>query len=639
MVSLPKTTSDERTARRRQADDLVDQQLQTTARRTDRIVAKVMALQWLLAIAVAFCYSPRLWEGTESSAHPHVFAAVFLGGGLALFPGYMSFVHAGSAVTRHVNAVAQMLWSALLIHLMGGRIETHFHVCASLAMLASYRRWSVLLTSTLVLALDHIFRGMWSPQSLFGTSTPAVWPALEHTAWVCCEDVFLLLFVRRSLFVMRQLAIRQVRAQTEHRRAEKKVLLQNRRLRDEIAERKQVEADLKRRDEQFRQAQKLESIGQLAGGIAHEFNNLLQAIRGYTRFGMDGLLPSHQRYQDLAQVIKATDRAIKLTRQLLGFSRRQVLRRTICDPHEVVTELVRLLRPLIGEQIEVDVCLDERANSVYADPDLLQQMLLNLCINARDAMPNGGRLTLATRRVEFGTEQVTDAIPWAKPGSYVLFSVVDGGLGMPPEVQAKIFEPFFTTKEVGRGTGLGLAMVYGVVQQHEGLITVESQVGLGTTFKIYLPAGTGVAPVAQQEQSVSAAGGSETILVAEDEPMVQDMAVRVLAGAGYSVLVARDGEEAVQVFQAHAEAISLALLDAVMPKLSGDEVYNRIKSAKPDLPVVFSSGYDPETSQIKSLVAQGVNLVPKPYDRDVLLRIVRETLDAFKAAQAAGTPG
>ncbi|HWB09282.1 MAG TPA: ATP-binding protein [Pirellulales bacterium] len=627
MVSLSKATNNERSARRRQADGLVDHQLQATARRTDWIVAKVMVVQWLLAIVLAFRYSPRAWEGTESSIHLHVFAAIFLGGALTLFPAYMSLVHAGSGLTRHINAIAQMLWSALLIHLTGGRIETHFHVFASLALLASYRRWSVLIAGTLVVALDHIIRGTLYPQSVFGTSAPAAWRALEHTAWACCEDFFLLLFIRRSVFVMQQLAVRQVRAQTAYRRAEKKVLLQNQRLRDEIAERNKVEADLRRRDEQFRQAQKLESVGQLAGGIAHEFNNLLQAIRGYTKFGMDGLSPSHQRYQDLAQVIKATDRAIKLTRQLLGFSRRQVLKRTICDPQEVVTDLVRLLRPLIGEQIDLNLRLDKRANSVYADPDLLHQMLLNLCINARDAMPKGGRLTLATQRVELAAEECERHCV-AKPGSYVLFSVVDSGLGMSPDVQAKIFEPFFTTKEVGRGTGLGLAMVYGVVQQHEGSIVVDSQVGLGTTIKIYLPVGKGLAAETEQEESAPALGGTETILVAEDEPMLRDVAVRVLTGAGYRVVIACDGNEAVETFKDQAESISLALLDAVMPKLSGPEVYHRIKLAKPELPVIFCSGYHPERAQIKSLIGQGVTLVAKPYDPEVLLRIVREVLNA-----------
>lgn len=401
----------------------------------------------------------------------------------------------------------------------------------------------------------------------------------------------------------------------------------------DISERKQMEEELARRDEQLRQSQKLEVIGSLAGGIAHEFNNLLQAIRGYTKYGMEGLLPDDQRFLDLDQVMKAADRATVLTRQLLGFSRRQVLERANCDPGEVITDLLKLLRPVIGEHIELELSLAPAASQVYADRGLLEQMLLNLCINARDAMPSGGRLRLKTERVDF-TEKYCRSHPTAKPGSYVLFSIADTGHGMTPEIQSRIFEPFFTTKEVGRGTGLGLAMVYGVVQQHEGLINVYSEVGLGTTFKIYLPVGNGTDTATSPDEADQVSGGKEIILIAEDERMVRELAVRTLTGAGYSVLAAADGAEAVSLFEAHADAVSLAVLDAVMPKLTGHDVFNRLQVLKPGLPVVFCSGYDPDMGQIKPLMNKGLNMVQKPYDPDVLLRTVRETLDARPLEEA-----
>lgn len=401
----------------------------------------------------------------------------------------------------------------------------------------------------------------------------------------------------------------------------------------DISERKQMEEELARRERQLQQSQKLEVIGSLAGGIAHEFNNLLQAIRGYTKYGMEGLSHDDQRYQDLDQVMKAADRATVLTRQLLGFSRRQVLERTNCDPREVVTDLLKMLRPVIGEHIELEVSLAPDASQVYADRSLLEQMLLNLCINARDAMPGGGRLSLKTERVEF-TKKYCDLHATAKPGSYVLFSVADSGHGMTPDVQARIFEPFFTTKEVGSGTGLGLAMVYGVVQQHEGLINVYSEVGLGTTFKIYLPISHVADAVSAVDEAAPVIGGKETILLAEDEPIVRELAVRILTGAGYSVLVAADGAAALQLFESHADSICLALLDAVMPKLTGHEVFDRLQILKPALPVVFSSGYNPDMGQIKSLTSQGLKMIQKPYDPDVLLRTVRDALDALPQPEA-----
>ena len=388
-----------------------------------------------------------------------------------------------------------------------------------------------------------------------------------------------------------------------------------------------------RLEEQFRQAQKMEAVGSLAGGIAHEFNNLLQAIRGYTEFAMDGLPPSEQRYQDLDLVLQSADRATVLTRQLLSFGRRQVLQRTHVDPNQVIAGLTKLLRPLIGENIELQTRLAPDLVPVFADAGQLQQMLLNLCINARDAMSEGGRLIIRSQNISL-TEGFCMSHPGAKPGPYLVLSVTDTGSGMTSDVKARIFEPFFTTKELGKGTGLGLAMVYGMVKQHGGIINVYTEPNLGTTFKIYLPTAVGLATAPEEGPTKHARGGNETILIAEDESVVRNLAVRILTQAGYSVLVAADGAEAVELFEANANEVSLVLLDAIMPKLNGHQTYDRLKLKNPHLPVVFCSGYDPESGQVKLLVDKGVRMVQKPYDPDVLLLDVREALDARDLLEA-----
>ncbi|HTU25570.1 MAG TPA: ATP-binding protein, partial [Pirellulales bacterium] len=507
-----------------------------------------------------------------------------------------------------------------------GRIETHFHVFGSLAFLAWYRQPGVLGTATVVVLLDHVIRGLWWPQSVYGAPVVDIARTVEHGFWVAFEDLFLWLSIRVCLSDMRQLALHQVQTEQAHDLVEREVQTRTAELQREIHERKEVEAELAQRDEQLRQAQKLEAVGSLAGGIAHEFNNLLQAIRGYTHFAMDGLAPDDARHQDLEQVLSASERAATLTRQLLGFSRRQRLERGDFNPSEMVNDLVRMLRPLIGEQIELQLSLADDSGLLHADRGLLQQMLLNLCINARDAMPQGGRLALKTERVAL-SDRYCALHPAGKPGAYVVFSVSDTGCGIPPEMKQRIFEPFFTTKGVGQGTGLGLAMVYGCVQQHGGLINVYSEPNLGTTFKVYLPLAMNSEAATESPPTAPAVGGHETILIAEDEPLVREVAVRILGQAGYRVLAAADGAEAVKLLEAHQADVSLVLLDAVMPKLTGHEAYERIKLTNATLPVIFCSGYDPEVGHVKSLVEEGVRMVQKPFDPDLLLSTLREVLD------------
>ncbi len=389
----------------------------------------------------------------------------------------------------------------------------------------------------------------------------------------------------------------------------------------------------KRLETHFLQAQRLESVGALAGGIAHEFNNLLQVIQGYTEYAMTGLTPEDQRFQDLEQVLTTAEKAATLTRQLLGFSRRQPLDRTVLNPNQALRELVTMLRPVLGASIELEVRLDDGVGLVQADAAQLQQVLLNLCVNARDAMPTGGCLRLSTGVVTIspsGDERDVD-VP---PGCYAVLTVSDTGCGMTSDVRRRIFEPFFTTKGPTKGTGLGLAMAYGIVKQHHGALHVKSSPGEGTTFTILLPTVVAQCTTSTNTDSESVTGGTETILVAEDDPIVRALAVRTLRGAGYTTLSAADGHQAVRVFEQHVETIALALLDVVMPKLNGRDVYQRIVAVRPDVPVIFCSGYDPTTDQVGLHVDEDQRLLQKPFSPATLLRTVRERLDTHQPHEA-----
>jgi len=404
----------------------------------------------------------------------------------------------------------------------------------------------------------------------------------------------------------------------------------------DITQRKTTEETLRHKEEELRQSQKLETVGELAGGIAHEFNNLLQAIGGYTKYAMEGLPPGGQRYQDLQQVERAAGRAATLIRQLLGFGRRETLKPQDLCLNKVVTGVLKMLRPVIGEHIEVKTVFDNKVGTVHADPTLIEQVLMNLCINARDAMPSGGALTVETRDLVLSDAYCETHVD-IKPGRHVQITVSDTGYGMAPEVVEHIFDPFYTTKEVGEGTGLGLAVVYGVVKQHGGGIHVYSEPGLGTNFKLFLPTVEKAVCSDNEEGPETVPGGTETILVAEDEPLVRDLAVRILTDAGYSVLPVSDGEEALRVFQTNANTVSLALLDVVMPKMTGRMVYQGIKMLKPEAKVLFCSGYDTDTNCGGFIANEGLQCVKKPFDSKELLRSVRETLDGEPTCQTLQT--
>ena len=708
---------------------------------TDKLFIPVLIIQWLAEMAISLWFSTRTWEGSASLVHPHVWEASIWGGIIISLPCFLAYHYPGRLSTRLVIATAQAISSALLIHLIDGRIEIHFHVFASLALLAFYRDGRVIVLSSIIVTLDLLVRGIWWPESVYGTDVADPWRFAEHTTWLVIEDTFLLIFCGQRLAEMTEAAERQARLEDLNTRIETKVVQRTESLRlseqrfelalrgtrigifdwdlrtdlvywsarvyemlginpigldqtfeavisrlhpDErarvltdvgaaidrrrsfhqefrlrsdsgeylwvecrgncvvdddggpyrftgglidVTARKQVEAELLQRDEQLRQSQKLEAIGSLAGGIAHEFNNLLQTIRGYTNYAMKGLSAEDLRRQDLRQVLLAADRAAALTRQLLGFSRHQALDLRELHPEDVIHDVLAMLRPLIGETIEIVTHISEGLGTVSADPILLQQMILNLCINARDALPDGGRVTLTVKHQNL-SERYCELHSLEKPGPYLLISVADNGCGMSQEIQQRIFEPFFTTKEVGAGTGLGLSMVYGIIQKHRGSITVYSEPDLGTTFNVLLPINAESLPQWKSPELPTVRRGTETILVAEDEKMVRELTVRILADAGYSVLSAADGVEALEVFDRYGSDISLALIDAVMPKLSGHGLSDELRCRNSELPIVFCTGYDPEVGQLQFITEGEIPLVQKPFEPEILLRTVRETLDA-----------
>ena len=383
----------------------------------------------------------------------------------------------------------------------------------------------------------------------------------------------------------------------------------------------------KRLEDELRHSQKMEAIGQLAGGVAHDFNNLLQVVSGFTLLAMDDIGDEAEVMQDLKMIEGAAARAAELTSQLLAFSRRQILHPVDVNLNEIVSDLVLLLQRVFDRQIELVVQADAELNPVRADPGMIQQVLMNLCVNARDAILDRGTITIETRNI-LADDQFCADQPWAKPGPYSRVSVSDTGTGIPADILEHLFEPFYTTKEVGKGTGLGLSTVYGIVEQHDGNVTVETEVGKGSTFHVYLPAQR----IEQKHLPVSEAptaamqAGSAIILIVEDEPAVRKFASRVLENNGYRVLVAEDGEQALDIFNARADAIDLVILDVIMPKLSGVAVFDRIKTVNPQMKVIICSGYTAtENDPDYQLVKKAPKLV-KPFKPSELLEIVRDVI-------------
>jgi PAS domain S-box-containing protein len=684
---------------------------------TDRLFAGLMVVQWLAGVAAAYWISPRTWAGSTSQTHVHVSAAIYLGGLITLLPVALALVRPGHVATRYVISTCQVLMSTLLIHFTGGRIETHFHVFASLVFLSFYRDWRVLVPATVIVAADHFIRGVYWPQSVFGVVTSSHWRWLEHAGWVLFEDAFLVSACLRSKKEMWNIAERTAALHASEERyrgivaraegiflaeASTGALLEcnaaflsmlgyeadevhgltlndvdagkpedvDRLMREQLSrngaatlerhyrrkdgsiiqvtltlsglvsggghtlcgavrdvtEHRQTEKALRRTEEQLRQVHKMDAVGQLAGGIAHDFNNLLTAILGFNEMLAEKLGPGHPQLREVEQIARAGRSAASLTRQLLAFSRRQVLQAAVLDLNGVVSNVEKMLRRLIGEHIDLVIKLAPDLPRVRVDAGQLEQVLLNLAVNGRDAMRDGGRLTIETAALDLPDDNEYDLAA----GRCVMLRVRDTGCGMTPAVQAHLFEPFFTTKAPGKGTGLGLSTVYGIVKQSGGAITVDTAPGKGATFVIVLPAATG----AEESAAAGAAGGrapvkrSETVLLVEDEASVRELAAIALRRAGLTVLEAQHPEEAFEVVARHQGPLHLILTDVVMPGMNGRVMVERLIRRFPDARILFMSGYTDDALAPLGVAAGDMAFLHKPFTPRQLADRVREVLDS-----------
>jgi len=386
--------------------------------------------------------------------------------------------------------------------------------------------------------------------------------------------------------------------------------------------------DRRKLEEQLRQLQKMESIGQLAAGVAHDFNNILSVIQGHTYLLLGGMATGNDAEESIKQIGAAAKRAAGLTRQLLTFSRKQQLQPQELNLNEVINAMTKMVGRLLGADITMEFTPAPGLPAVNGDVGMMEQVLLNLVVNARDAMERGGSLSIGTSACEIKGD-AAKRNPEARPGSFVRLTVSDTGCGIPPDVLPRIFEPFFTTKAEGKGTGLGLATVYGIVKQHQGWIEAESRVGKGTTFHVLLPAGSKPArTVVEPAAATAERGRRETVMIAEDEPALRRLAARILGSLGYEVLEAASGVEAIQVWEQHGRKVDLLLTDMVMPDgLTGRELAKQMQAHDSGLKGIYTSGYSPETRETTFVFREGTNFLQKPYPPAKLAEIVRQRLD------------
>ncbi len=697
----------------------------------DRFFARFMLVQWLATIVLALIVSPKTWAGRTAATHIHVWAAVVLGGLITAYPVWLGLTQPGRTLTRHVIAAAQMLMSALLIHLTGGRIETHFHVFGSLAFLAFYRDIRVLITATVVVYIDHLARGFFWPESVYGVLNATAWRSVEHAFWVLFEIAFLTMSIRVGLKEMRAVAGRQIGLEEMNRIKVAEVRLRTRELaeseerfrsffrdsplglyranprgefeaanpamaallgfasfeemgsdrsnlapgwqdagraeflaeltstdrvvsrdatwtrrdgsvvhvresarafRDGSGQVTRIDgtvediSDRRQLEERFRHAQKVQAIGQLAGGVAHDFNNILTAIGGYSEMLVKRSAVDAKSLKWAQEIHRASERAATLTHQLLAFSRKQHLRPRLLQLDSIVEEMDHMLRRLVGEHIRIRVTTSPDLHAVSADSGQLQQVLMNLVVNARDAMPHGGQLVIETANVSLDAEYAR-LQPDLPEGIYVMLAVSDSGSGMTPEVKARLFEPFFTTKPVGTGTGLGLATCHGIVKQSGGHIVVYSEPGRGSTFKVYLPALAVDRRSAQPDVPArcDVEGGGETILVVEDEASVRDFTTDVLRNLGYTVVTASNGVEALKCFSSRDD-IDAILSDVVMPDMGGAELAKRVRLISPHVRILFTSGYTYDALGEQDLLGPNAAFLSKPFGTTQLGLALRDLL-------------
>ncbi|HEX2915327.1 MAG TPA: ATP-binding protein [Chloroflexia bacterium] len=396
----------------------------------------------------------------------------------------------------------------------------------------------------------------------------------------------------------------------------------------DVTEKKRTEEALQRSEEQFRQAQKMDAVGRLAGGVAHDFNNVLTAINGYCELLLETVPEEDEIHDDIGEIKRAAEQATMITRQLLILSRKEQLELKLVKLNDVVCEMFQMMKRLIGEDIEVLTSFESDLPSIYADSGRVQQVILNLVLNARDAMPNGGKLTIETNKVELEDDYTLDHL-FVKPGHYVMLGVSDNGHGMDQETQSHIFEPFFTTKGQSKGTGLGLSTVYSIVKQFEGTIWVYSEPGVGTSFKIYLPvAQSEMEQPATSIRPSAAVHGTETVLVVEDEIIVLQLIQQVLKMYGYTVLEANTVEEAIRLSKQYSGQIDLLLSDMIMPRLSGPELREQVIKQRPAIKTLFMSGYTDLAIINQGLIQETSAYIEKPFSPAALARKVRSILDA-----------
>lgn len=385
-----------------------------------------------------------------------------------------------------------------------------------------------------------------------------------------------------------------------------------------------------RLEDQLRQAVKMEAIGRLAGGVAHDFNNLLTAVMGYSNLLAHQLPKDGPEQEKLAQITRAAQRAAELTRQLLAFGRKQLLEIRPLDLNVIISGFENMLRRVIGENIEIVTELSPSLGTTFADPGQIEQILMNLAVNARDAMPEGGMLTIETANVSLGEEYArthTDV----SPGDYVMFAVSDTGWGMTPDVLSRVFDPFFTTKEKGVGTGLGLSTVFGIVKQHRGHVSAYSEIGRGSTFKLYLPRVHGIPePQSKEPSRLPRPTGTETILLVEDEEIVRNLTSEFLESLGYALLTARDAQQAMEIFDRHKDPIHLLLTDVVLPKMDGKSLFEALSKIRQEMKVLYVSGYTENFIVRHGVLDRGVNFLQKPFTVEVLAMKVREVLGELK---------
>lgn len=718
--------------------------------RTDRLFACLMVLQWIAGLIAAWVISPGTWAGAENTAQSLVGQALLLGGVLAAFPVAFAILRPGRAITRYVIAATQMLSSALLIHLTGGRIETHFHIFGSLAFLAFYRDWRVFIPATIVVALDHGVRGVFWPQSVFGVFAASPWRSVEHVAWVVLEDTFLIGFCIQAVRDMRDAAQKraqlelqkgELEAQVSEREQTERALRESERQvrfvtdnvndviwvldtgfrftyvspsiersrgftpkeamkagfgfgltpasfayvtreiadrltaeregrydpisdepieveayckdgstvwlemsvsinRDEegkplgimgvsrdITARKQAEEESARLEDRFREAQKMEAVGTLAGGLAHDFNNLLGGILGYSSMLRTGQNDPAQIAKAADMIEKSAEKMGELTRQLLGFARRGKLQIKPIELSELIRDVVNLLDRTMGKKIEIVGKFSAERLSVMGDPSQLEQVILNLALNAREAMPDGGLLSFETDWVEIEPGDCYASAD-VRPGKFAELTVSDTGAGIPVEIRERIFEPFFTTKAMGKGSGMGLAMVYGIVQNHGGFIRVYSEPGEGSVFRICLP----LAEVRETASDDAPAyqppiQGSGRILVVDDEEIIRETVTDMLTSLGYEVVTANDGREAVDYYRDHQDEIDLAIIDYIMPRMNGSECFDSMKAMNPKIKAILSSGYSRDGIPQAVLDAGMLDFTQKPFRIRDLSEAVAKALE------------